>query len=252
MPADSSVEPTAALIIRPYNGRVYYEAKFRHQGKQVMRRIGPAWLERSEDGELRRRRGRVASGHYDERHAHVRAAELVHAYVTEQDEKERRERERLERGVTFREIADAYLTWLERVKGAKPSTLRQHRSDLAEPGVPYKRGAYVTNGHIMRAIGDRPAVKVTRAEVEALLDTVAATGVSPRTVNRVRSVVSAVFRFGMRSTVYRLADNPVQALTSAVSRVEPRSGLLLPGRGRDGRSGALRRPAPKGRRCRQL
>ena len=35
----------------------------------------------------------------------MRAAELVHAYVTGEDKKQREERERLERGVTFREVA---------------------------------------------------------------------------------------------------------------------------------------------------
>src|SRR5690348_18267567 len=94
MPADSRAEPTASLIIREHKGRIFYEAKFRHQGKQVMRRIGPAWLERDETGDWRPRRGRAAHGDYDERRAHVRAAELVHAYVTEQDKVERRKRER--------------------------------------------------------------------------------------------------------------------------------------------------------------
>jgi hypothetical protein len=39
--------PLFNLIAREQNGRIFYEAKFRYAGRQVMRRIGPAWLERS-------------------------------------------------------------------------------------------------------------------------------------------------------------------------------------------------------------
>ena len=41
---------------------------------------------------------------------------------------------------TFREVAHAYLDWLERVRGAKPATLRDHRYLLAEPGARHRRG----------------------------------------------------------------------------------------------------------------
>jgi integrase len=120
------------------------------------------------------------------------------------------ERQRLAAGVTFRELAHAYLEWLERIKGAKPATLRQHRSDLAEPGVSYQRGAGKTNGYVMAALGDRPAGQVGSEEIERLLDTVARGGVSPRTVNRVRDVVRAVYSFGVRSPKFRLSANPAK------------------------------------------
>lgn len=83
---------------------------------------------------------------YDERRAHVRVAELAAAVVAEADKAERVERERRDRGVTFREVAHAYLDWLETVRGAKPVTLRQHRCDLAEPDQPYRRGVGRTTG----------------------------------------------------------------------------------------------------------
>jgi hypothetical protein len=51
----------------------------------------------------------------------------------------------------------------------KPSTIRSHQSDLAEPGTPHKRGTGTTAGLIMAALGDTPATKVTPADVEALL-----------------------------------------------------------------------------------
>ena len=122
----------------------------------------------------------------------MRAAELVAGYVTEVENATEVERERVAAGVTFRELAHAYLDWLERVKGAKPSTLRQHRTDLAEPGVTYRRGVGATNGRIMAALGDLPARRVRPEQIDDLPDHVAATGASPRTVNRVRDAVRAV------------------------------------------------------------
>ena len=110
--------------------------------------------------------------------------------------------------MTFREVANAYLTWMEEVKGAKPSTLRNHHSLLAEPGQPYRRGQRMTEGRIMGVLGDRPAHAVTTREVEQLLAAIARTGVSPSTVNRARSVISAVYSYGMRPSVFALEANP--------------------------------------------
>jgi hypothetical protein len=201
--------PTPFLLLREHNGEPFYEAKFRYAGQQVKRRVGAAWLMRAESGGWVRRRGRVADGYFDERRAHVAAAELVRSYVKDFNETERVERERRTRGVTFRELAHGYLEWLEKVRGAKPSTIRSHQSDLAEPGTPHKRGTGTTAGLIVAALGDRPAAQITPAEVEALLQTVAATGVSARSVNRAREIVCAAFNYGMKPTTYSLAaDEP--------------------------------------------
>ncbi len=221
----SLANPSPTLVIREHKDRVFYEAKFRHDGHQVMRRIGPAWLERDREvGAWRPRRGRVADGFYDERRAHAKAAEVAKAYVAEAGDRQRVESERRARGVRFREVAEAYLRWLEDVKGARPSTLRQHRYDLGEPDAPYRRGQGRTHGYVMRALGDRPAKAITTAEVEELLRTVADSGVTPRTVNRVRAVVSAVFNFGMRSSTFGLPQNPA---TAADRWREPRRGVLV-------------------------
>jgi integrase len=48
-------------------------------------------------------------------------------------------RHRAHRARTFREVAQSYPSWLEDVKGAKPSTTADYRYLLAEPGVAYKR-----------------------------------------------------------------------------------------------------------------
>ena len=217
-------DPSATIVVRDHQGRPFYEAKFRYGGRQVKRRIGPAWLARDKDGAWHKRRGRVADGFYDERRAHVAAAQLVAACVRDAGEQERVERERRANGVTFRELARAYLDWLANVRGAKPATLLDHRHLLSEPGVPFKHGSGVSNGHIMAALGNRPAAKVTTAEIEAMLTSVGRTGVSARTVNKHRALISAVYGYGTRSSTFGLPSNPA---SGADKRREPHRGVLL-------------------------
>lgn len=220
-PQDSR-RPDHSLIIRGHRDRAFYEAKFRYQGAPVKRRIGPAWLERDPAGGWRPRRGRVPDGFYDERRAHIRAAEIVDQAVAELRANTSRRAATEPRPLTFRALAAEYLVWLETVRGARPSTLRQHRSDLAEPDRPYARGRGRTLGHVMRHLGDMPAGEITTGDVERLLAAVAATGSGPRTVNRVRSVVSAVLSYGARA--HGLKANPAAA---ADRRREPPPALLV-------------------------
>jgi integrase len=133
---------------------------------------------------------------------------LMREHDAEQTLLERDAAERRRRGVTFRELAGEYVRWLEDVKGAKPSTLRDHRSLLAEPGQAHLRGAGTSRGQILSALGDRPAREVTTREVEDLLRSIAATGVAPRTVNKARQLVCAIFNYGMRPGTYGLSANP--------------------------------------------
>src|SRR5436190_6868263 len=193
------MNPTASIVVREQRKGPCYEAMFRHDGQLVKRRVGPAWLERDPASEAwRPRKGRVQPGYFDERRAHVRAAEIVAGYVVEAADIERARREREARGVTFRELANEYLRWLEDVNGAKPSSLRDHRSVFAEPGESYKRGAGTINGHVMAALGDRPAAEITTREIDRLLTKVARTGASPATVNKYRAKITAAFNYGMR------------------------------------------------------
>jgi integrase len=148
---------------------------------------------------------------------------LVREHDTEQTLLERDAEERRRRGVTFRELAAEYLVWLADIKGAKPSTLRDHRLLLAEPGTAYRRGSGSSRGFVMAALGDRPAREVSTREVEDLLRSIASTGVAPRTVNKARQLVCAIFSYGMRPSTYGLALNPA---LYADRRVEPQRGPL--------------------------
>jgi len=133
---------------------------------------------------------------------------LVREHDAEQTVLESDADERRRRSVTFRELASEYLEWLEHVKRAKPSTLRDHRLLLAEPGQAYRRGKGKSRGLVMAPLGDRPACEVTTREIEDLLRTVSSTGVAPRTVNKVRQLVCAIFNYGVRPSTYGLPTNP--------------------------------------------
>jgi integrase len=215
--------PSASLVVREHNHQPFYEAKFRYDGRQVKRRIGPAWLERDQGG-WRRRRGRVPDDAFDERRAHAAAAGIVAVYLADAADQVRRERERQARGITFRELATSYIAWLRDVKGAKPATLRDHGYVLAEPGTPYKRGKGQLLGHVMGAFGDQPAREITTRDIDALLRTIADTRVSPRAVNKTRNIIAAAFNYGMRESAFGLPSNPAMA---ADVRREPQPGVLL-------------------------
>jgi integrase len=192
-------------------------------GQPVVRALGRAWAESDGNGGWRLKRERPPEGVLTEAQAAERMLALVREHDAEQTLLERDAEERRRRGVTFRELAAEYLRWLEDIKGAKPSTLRDHRLLLAEPGTAYRRGVGVSRGPVMTALGDRPAREVTTREVEDLLRSVAATGVAPRTVNKVRQLVCAVFNYGLRPSTYALPTNPA---THADRRTEPERAVL--------------------------
>jgi hypothetical protein len=108
--------PTAAHVIRETGAGPMFKAKWRYNGQQVWRRIGPAWVERDAAGERKPRRGKVRAGYFDAARAHVAAAELVAQHA--KAERERGPRSRRADGATFREVARDYLVWRARAQGA--------------------------------------------------------------------------------------------------------------------------------------
>ncbi|CAA9495101.1 MAG: hypothetical protein AVDCRST_MAG53-1751 [uncultured Solirubrobacteraceae bacterium] len=81
---------------------------------------------------------------------------------------------------------------------------------LAEPGTPHKRGGGASAGVVMGALGDLPAATVTTRQIEAALSKVAASGAGPRTVNKARNVMDAIFAYGCRASTFALPENPVR------------------------------------------
>lgn len=102
-------------------------------------------------------------------------------------------------GIFAIELAAAWREYLDR-KGTKPSTLVGYDAMLAEPGTAPKRGERARVGYMMAALGDLAAAEVTVGNVEALLATIAATGASPRTVEKHRIMVRGILNYGIRET----------------------------------------------------
>src|ERR1700722_19736550 len=201
---------SARPFIRERASGCFWYAKWSRHGQPVVRALGRAWVEPDGSGGGRGKRGRAPEGVLTEAEAAGRMLVLMREHDADQTLLERDAEERRRRGVTFRELAGEYLGWLEDVKGAKPSTLRDHRSLLAEPGQAYRRGSGTSRGQIMSALGERPAREVTTREIEDLLRSISSTGVAPRTVNKARQLICAIFNYGTRPSTYDLPANPAQ------------------------------------------
>ncbi|MGE3811191.1 MAG: tyrosine-type recombinase/integrase [Candidatus Nanopelagicales bacterium] len=210
------------------SGTVMYEAGWRHRmpdgsQKTMKRRLGKAWLEADGAGGFKKRRGRVKDGFLDEQAAIVAKDQLIRDVEQNLvDEEESRARD-LNAAPTFRVLAHAYLDWLERVRDAKPSTLQDHGYLLAEPGTPHRRGRGKHPGHIMKTFGSTPADEIHTRDVNKFLDKIAAAGVSPRTVNKHRQLISAIYGYGCQEATYGLPRNPA---TNADRRQEPEPARL--------------------------
>lgn len=212
---------TAFLLVelRKKTGTPVWVVKWRTaSGERVRRRLGAdAWVEPAEGGGWRPRSGRAPAGTaLTEFQARRRMPEFVRAAEAEFAEATARRLQAAEAASarTFRQLAHAWLDHLVDVRAAKPSTLRDYRSMLAEPGVPHRRGSGTTVGRIMSALGDLPASTVTTRDVEKLLAAHAREGVGPRSVNKHRQVIATIFNYGLQPAQaddWRLTTNPAAA-----------------------------------------
>jgi hypothetical protein len=226
-------EGCLVLMARGGSGeKVYWDAQWRFRlgsgepWKMRKQRLGLAWLETDDAGGWRKRKGRCRDGWLDERGAHLAAIEAMKAHaisVAGAEERARRERERV---ATVRELSADWLLWLEQVRGAKQSTIRDYRTLLREPGEPYKRGAGVSRGRIMEAFGNRPVDEVTMKDVSRFLRGLDADGLTPRNVNKYRQVLQAMFAYACRSDTYELPSNPGRANRQAPGAAVGRARLL--------------------------
>jgi integrase len=263
MPQAAAHDPlsTAFLLIETLksNGAPVWAVKWRSaDGKRLRRRLGgAAWVVRGHDGHWRPRAGRPVAGQLTEFQARRRMLDLVRALETERAECRARAASasalaEAAGGPTFRSLAHAWLEHLADVDGAKPSTLRDYRSMLAEPGMPHRRGSGRTIGRIMASLGDTTAAEVTTSHVEALLSAHAKEDVGARSVNKHRQVVATIFNYGLRpenvqrwgltgnpaaATAKRREDGPARLEVFTVEQVEALA--------RTAESGAWRDPADR-------
>ena len=206
-------------VLRPRAGRgekVYWDAQWRFRAQasgpwqMKKQRLGLAWLEPDGRGGWRKRNGRCRDGWLDERAAHLAADRAMKEHAAAIRSAHDRARREHERQLTVRVVAQHWLTWLEQVRGAKPSTIRDYRTLLREPGEPYKRGKGTSRGLIMQAFGDKPVSEVTTTDVSRFLRLLDGEGFTPRNVNKYRQVLQALFAYACREDTFALVSNPVE------------------------------------------
>lgn len=209
----------SSFVLRPRAGagdRVYWDAQWRFRSDPAgtwtlkKRRLGLAWLEPDDEGGWRKRRGRCREGWLDERTALLAAREAMERQVDEAVNAAQHARMAEQRSATFRGLSDDWLHWLERIRGIKPSTLRDYRTLLREPGQPYARGNGKSAGRIMKAFGNELVAEVTTADVSAFLRGLDDAGLSARNVNKYRQVLHSMFEYACRSDTLELDRNPVK------------------------------------------
>lgn len=220
--------PPFSLIVREHGSQRFWEVKWGHRRldgtrQQVKRRVGVAHVQRGDNGEWQRPRSRAPQDALDDRGATIAAERIIRQATADLHETEARKGAELARPITFREVAHGYLGWLEQVERAKPSTVQDHRSALAEPGARHRRGKGRSAGLIMGILGDRPAAEVTTTDVNAALSAIAERGVSARTVNKARNLIAAIYNFGGKPSTFGLGANPA---TDADRRREPQRDTL--------------------------
>jgi len=204
----STPSTTSRPFVRERATGPYWYGKWYRGGRPVIRALGRAWLLADGNGGWRAKRGRALDGFLTEAQAASRMLELAREHHADQLLLEQDAEERRRRGVLFRELAHEWLAYLEHEKGARPSTLRDYRWVLAEPGQPHRRGRGRSPGLLMAALGNRPAREITTREVAEHLRSLDRAGATPRTVNKQRQVISAIYGYAMREDTYMLPLNP--------------------------------------------
>jgi hypothetical protein len=103
---------------------------------------------------------------------------------------------------------------------------------------------YERGGRVMKAFGDLPAAEATTAEVSKFLREYDRTGVSLRTMNKVRQMLSAIFNYARREDTFGL--RPTRFRDRQAPRAAGGRARLLRARRDRGLGGCRgRRPAPE-------
>jgi integrase len=184
-PAGLPSQPPSGHVFRAErkHGAVWY-AKYRlPDGRQVQRKIGPAWSER----------GRPPAGYFTKRLAEDWLREVLH-------QARRGTLPGLVRtGATFADAAAEFLRYSEHDRGCKPWTVRGYRSTI--------------NAHLCPAFGEMPVEKITSIAIEDWIATVQG---SPRTRNKLLIVLHGVLRRAQK--VYGLQGNAAAGVEKVPQR----------------------------------
>jgi integrase len=172
------IQPPSGHVFRVERrrGAVWY-AKYRlPDGRQVQKKIGPAWSGR----------GWPAAGYYTKRLAEDWLRGVL-------DEARRGTLQGVGRsGATFADAAAEWLRFIEQDRERKPSTIRDYRSSL--------------KAHLLPAFGEMPLEEITSSVIEQWRRE-SLSGLSNRTKNKLLIALHGIFRRAL--TVYGLAANPL-------------------------------------------
>jgi integrase len=174
-----------SAVVRVPTGHVFrvdrargpsWYAKYRlPDGRQVQKKLGPAWTER----------GRPPAGYYTKRTAEAWLREVL-------DEARRGTLPGMVRsGATFADAAAEWLRFIEEDRERKPSTLRDYRSAL--------------NAHLLPAFGAEPIEAITAEAIEGWRRSL--TGLSNRSKNKLLIQLHGIFR--RAQMVWGLPVNPL-------------------------------------------
>ncbi len=172
----AAAEPSGHVFrVDRARGPVWY-AKYRlPDGRQVQKKIGPAWSER----------GRPPAGYFTKRTAEAWLREVL-------DQARRGSLPGMRSNhATFADAAEEWLRFIAQDRERKPSTIRDYRSAL--------------NAHLIPAFGQRPLEEITVEEIEAWRRTL--DGLSNRTKNKLLIQLHGIFRRAQR--LYGLDANPL-------------------------------------------
>jgi integrase len=183
---NGSLKPPSGHVFRVERARgpVWY-AKYRlPDGRQVQKKLGPAWTAR----------GRPATGYFTKR--------LAEDWLRSTLEQARRGvlPGMVRTGVTFADAAAEFLRYCEQDRGCKPSTLRDYRSNL--------------DAHLLPAFGDCALEEVTPATIDGWRSSL--TGLSARTKNKLLVVMHGVMR--RAGSVWGVQTNPVASVEKQRTR----------------------------------
>ena len=156
-------------------GPVWY-AKYRlPDGRQVQKKVGPAWAER----------GRPPAGYFTKRTAEAWLQDVI-------GQARRGTLPGMRTGgATFAEAAEEWIRFVQQDRERKPSTVRDYRS--------------VLKAHLLPAFGERKLESITVEEIEAWRRSL--TGLSNRSKNKLLIQLHGIFRRAQR--MYGLDANPL-------------------------------------------
>jgi integrase len=169
------------LVERKRGGPIYYVKYRLPDGRQVQKKLGPAWTER----------GRPPEGHYTRRMAEAELRRLL------TDAERGTLAAARKTGATFAAVAAEWLRYIEHDRQRRPSTVVGYRSAL--------------KSHLLPEFGELPVESITSDMIDNYRARLVQEGeLSARSINKLLVQLHAVFKLAQRR--YKLPSNPAAGI----------------------------------------